>query len=52
MARMAVRESVTPAGRAERARTARAFVSEVLGWGHPGGDVPVLQGAFRQQPAA
>ena len=33
MARVAVRESVTLAGRAERARAARAFVSEVLGSG-------------------
>jgi anti-sigma regulatory factor (Ser/Thr protein kinase) len=37
-----VREPVTPAGRAERARAARAFVSEVLGSGHPCGDVAVL----------
>jgi len=42
MAGLAVRESVTLAGRAERARTARAFVSEVLGPGHPCGDVAVL----------
>jgi anti-sigma regulatory factor (Ser/Thr protein kinase) len=42
MARVAVRESVTLAGRAERARAARAFVSEVLGPGHPCGDVAVL----------
>ena len=42
MARAAVRESVTLAGRAERARAARAFVSEVLGPGHPSGDVAVL----------
>ena len=42
MARAAVRESVTLAGRAERARAARAFVSEVLGPGHPCGDVAVL----------
>jgi anti-sigma regulatory factor (Ser/Thr protein kinase) len=42
MARVAVRESVTLAGRAERARAARAFVSEVLGPGHPYGDVAVL----------
>ena len=39
MARVAVRESVTLAGRAERAR---AFVSEVLGHGHPCRDVAVL----------
>ena len=42
MARAAVRESVTRAGRAERARAARAFVSEVLGSGHPCGDVTIL----------
>jgi anti-sigma regulatory factor (Ser/Thr protein kinase) len=43
MARVvAVRESVTLAGRAERARAARRFVSEVLGPGHPWGDVAVL----------
>ena len=42
MARVAVWESVTLAGRAERARAARAFVSEVLGPGHPCGDVAVL----------
>ena len=42
MARVAVRESVTLAGRAERARAARRFVSEVLGPGHPCGDVAVL----------
>ncbi len=43
MARVvAVRESVTLAGRAERARAARAFVSEVLGPGHPCGDVAIL----------
>jgi hypothetical protein len=42
MARVAVRESVTLAGLAERARAARAFVSEVLGPGHPCGDVAVL----------
>jgi anti-sigma regulatory factor (Ser/Thr protein kinase) len=42
MARVAVRESVTLAGRAERARAARAFVSEVLGSGHPCGDVAIL----------
>ncbi len=38
MAGTAVRETVTLAGRAERARAARAFVSEVLGPGHPCGD--------------
>jgi len=42
MAGVAVRESVTLAGRAERARAARAFVSEVLGSGHPCGDVAIL----------
>jgi hypothetical protein len=42
MARVAVRESVTLAGRAERARAARTFVSEVLGPRHPCGDVAVL----------
>ncbi len=42
MARLAVRESVMLAGRAERARAARTFVSEVLGRGHPCGDVAVL----------
>ena len=42
MARVTVRESVTLAGRAERARAARRFVSEVLGPGHPCRDVAVL----------
>jgi anti-sigma regulatory factor (Ser/Thr protein kinase) len=42
MAGAAVRETVTLAGRAERARAARTFVSEVLGPGHPCGDVAVL----------
>jgi anti-sigma regulatory factor (Ser/Thr protein kinase) len=42
MARAAVRESVTLAGRAERARAARAFVGEVLGPGHPCADDAVL----------
>jgi anti-sigma regulatory factor (Ser/Thr protein kinase) len=37
MAGLAVRETVTLAGRAERARVARAFVSGVLGPGHPCG---------------
>jgi anti-sigma regulatory factor (Ser/Thr protein kinase) len=37
-----VRESVTVAGRAERARVARAFVGGVLGPGHPCGDAAVL----------
>jgi hypothetical protein len=39
MARAAVRESVTLAG---RAHAARAFVSEVLGFGHPCRDDAVL----------
>jgi anti-sigma regulatory factor (Ser/Thr protein kinase) len=38
MAGATVRETVTLAGRAKRARAARAFVSEVLGPGHPCGD--------------
>ena len=38
MAGVAVRETVTLAGRAERARAARAFVGAVLGPGHPCGD--------------
>jgi len=42
MAGAAVREAVTLAGRAERARVARAFVGGVLGPGHPCGDVAVL----------
>ena len=42
MAGAAVRESVTLAGRAERARVARAFVDGVLGPGHPCGDVAAL----------
>jgi anti-sigma regulatory factor (Ser/Thr protein kinase) len=42
MAGAAVRESVTLAGRAERARVARTFVGAVLGPGHPCGDVAVL----------
>ena len=37
-----VRETVTLAGLAERARVARAFVGAVLGPGHPCGDVAVL----------
>src|SRR5580704_4692461 len=35
-------ETVTLAGRAERARVARAFVDGMLGPGHPCGDVAVL----------
>jgi len=45
MAGLAVRESVTLAGRAERAeraRAARRFVGEILGPGHPSGDVAIL----------
>jgi anti-sigma regulatory factor (Ser/Thr protein kinase) len=42
MTQVAVRESVTLAGRAERARVARAFVGGVLGPGHPCGDAAVL----------
>jgi anti-sigma regulatory factor (Ser/Thr protein kinase) len=42
MAGLAVRESVTLAGRAERARVAGEFVEGVLGPGHPCGDVAVL----------
>jgi anti-sigma regulatory factor (Ser/Thr protein kinase) len=39
---VAVRESVTVAGQAERARVARELVGAVLGPGHPYGDVAVL----------
>jgi anti-sigma regulatory factor (Ser/Thr protein kinase) len=42
MARAAVRETVTLAGRAERARVARAFVGGLLGPGHPCGDAAIL----------
>jgi anti-sigma regulatory factor (Ser/Thr protein kinase) len=42
MTGLAVRESVTVAGRAERARVARAFVGGVLGPGHPCGDDAAL----------
>jgi anti-sigma regulatory factor (Ser/Thr protein kinase) len=43
MAVVTVRESVTVAGRAERARVARAFVTGVLGPGHPcGADATLL----------
>ena len=42
MAGRAVRETVTLAGRAERARLARAFVEGVLGPGHPCGDAAAL----------
>ncbi len=37
-----IRESVTVAGRAERARIARTFVGGVLGPGHPCGDDAAL----------
>jgi hypothetical protein len=37
MAGPQIRESVTVAGRAERARVARAFAAGVLGPGHPCG---------------
>jgi ribosome biogenesis SPOUT family RNA methylase Rps3 len=49
MARVAVRESVTLAGRAERARTACAFVGGLLGTGHPCGDTAVLLAAVWQK---
>jgi anti-sigma regulatory factor (Ser/Thr protein kinase) len=43
MVRVAVRESVTVAGRADRARVARAFTAGMLGPGHPcGEDVALL----------
>ena len=42
MAGLAVRESVTVAGRPERARVARAFAVAVLGPGHPCGDDAAL----------
>lgn len=42
MAGAVVRETVTLAGRAERARVARAFVDGVLGPGHPCGDDAAL----------
>lgn len=42
MAGRAVWEAVTLAGRAERARVARAFVDGVLGPGHPCGEVATL----------
>jgi hypothetical protein len=48
MIRATVRESVSVAGRTERARVVRAFVGAVLGPGHPGGDDAVLQGAVQQ----
>jgi anti-sigma regulatory factor (Ser/Thr protein kinase) len=42
MTEAAVRESVTLAGRAERARAARGFIGEVLGPGHPCAEAAVL----------
>jgi len=42
MAGPEIRESVTVAGRAERARVARAFAGGVLGPGHPCGDDAAL----------
>jgi hypothetical protein len=42
MAGRAARETVTLAGRVERARLARAFVEGLLGPGHPCGDVAAL----------
>jgi hypothetical protein len=42
MTGLAVRESATFAGLAERAWVARAFVGGVLGPAHPCGDVAVL----------
>ena len=42
MAGPQIRESVTVAGRAERARVARAFAVGVLGPGHPCGDDAAL----------
>jgi len=44
MARAVVRESVTVAGRAERARVARPFTAGVLGPGHPCGEDAALLG--------
>ncbi|MGH3279161.1 MAG: ATP-binding protein [Trebonia sp.] len=42
MTGLGIRETVTLAGRAERARLARAFVGGVLGSGHPCEDAAVL----------
>jgi serine/threonine-protein kinase RsbW len=42
MAGLEIRESVTVAGRAERARVARAFVGGMLGPGRPCGDDAAL----------
>ena len=52
MAETAVRESLTIAGRPDRARVARAFVGEVLGLGHPCGDVAVLLVSFSATASA
>jgi len=45
VARAVVRESVTVAGQAERARVARALVAGVLGPGHPCGEDAALLGS-------
>lgn len=42
MGELRVRETVTLAGRAERAPLARTFVGGVLGSGHPCGEAAVL----------
>ena len=42
MEEVTARESVTLAGRAERARAARGFVGEVLGSGHPCEEAAIL----------
>jgi anti-sigma regulatory factor (Ser/Thr protein kinase) len=48
MAEAAVRDSITLAGRAERARATRGFAGEVLGPGHPCADaaVPLVSELF------
>jgi len=46
VAGLVVRESVTLAGLAERARVAREFVRGVLGAGHPHGDDALLTGSW------
>ena len=46
VAGLVVRESVTLAGLAERARVAREFVHGVLGAGHPHGDDALLTGSW------
>ena len=48
-ARVAIRDSVTLGGRAERARAARAFVGGLLRTGHPCGDTAVLLAAVWQK---